>query len=167
MRIRAKDKYLIIDALYQLLSMPARADSYDLRSLSKGQREQVRDILQQQLRQNPSVEHLGLLDIAYGSDYDEVDYGSLLRHLIQYSDDKTVLFFIQKSQLLVGRDVRFKNLLLRYFVSDPRSIWNDKTYRKELKSIRNSSFNRLLKEVELETAKNPIVKFIKKKSLKR
>jgi hypothetical protein len=164
---KAKEKYLIVDALYQLLNMPARAEANDLRSLSKGQREQVRDILQQQLRGKVSGEHLPLLYIAYGSDYDEVDYESVLNHLIQYSDDKTVLFFIQKSQLLVGRDARFKNLLLRYFVSDPRSIWNDKTYKKELKSVKNRDFNRLLKEVELETAKNPIVKFIKKKSLKR
>jgi len=163
----AEEKYLITDALYQLLSMPTRADSYDLKSsLSKAQRKQVREILVHQLRQKLTVEQFPLLHVAYEMENGKMDYDSLLNHLIQYSDDKTILAFIRKNQIIIGIDEVYKELLFHYFVSNPRSIWKDKTYRKELKSIRNNSLNRLLKEVELETAKNPLVKFIKKKSFK-
>jgi hypothetical protein len=164
---KARENFQIVQALYQLLNMSEQASPDVLKGLSKVQREQVRDILRQQLRHKVSIDHLSLLHTAYETGDGEVDYGLLLKHLIQYSDGYTLLAFIKKYQSLIGIDVTYRDLLFSYFVSNSGSIWRDKTYRKELKSIRNRTFNHFLKEVELETEKNPIIKFLKKKGLKQ
>lgn len=162
---KAKDNYLMTDALYQVLSMPSQASPNQLKSLSRSGRELVREILQQLLRVKVSTEHIPVLHVAYGSEHGEVDYEMLFKHLIQYSDDKTMMIFIKDHSNLVGIDVPFRSALRGYLVSDPKSVWRNKKYYKELKLIRKSSFKNFLKEVETETA-SPLVKFFKKYGVK-
>ncbi|MEH7481735.1 hypothetical protein V7157_11770 [Neobacillus drentensis] len=162
---KAKDNYLMTDALYQVLSMPSQASPNLLISLSRSGRELVREILQQLLRVKVTTEHIPVLNIAFGSEHGEVDYGMLFKYLIQYSDDKTMMAFIKDHSNLVGIDVPYRSALRSYLVSDPKSIWRNKKYNKELKLIRKSSFKNFLKEVETETA-SPLVKFLKKYGVK-
>ncbi|MFL6517883.1 MAG: hypothetical protein ACJ8GL_07375, partial [Bacillus sp. (in: firmicutes)] len=162
---KAKDNYLMTDALYQVLSMPSQAGPNQLKSLSRSGRELVREILQQLLRVKVSTEHIPVLHVAFGSEHGEVDYEMLFKHLIQYSDDKTMMIFIKDHSNLVGIDVPYRSALRGYLVSDPKSVWRNKKYNKELKLIRKSSFKNFLKEVETETA-SPLVKFFKKYGLK-
>ncbi|MBT2734707.1 hypothetical protein [Bacillus sp. ISL-7] len=162
---KAKDNYLMTDALYQVLSMPSQASPNQLKSLSRLGRELVRENLQQLLRVKVTTEHIPVLNIAFGSEHGEVDYGMLFKHLIQYGDDKTMMAFIKDHSNLVGIDLPYRSALRSYLVSDPKSIWRNKKYNKELKLIRKSSFKNFLKEVETETA-SPLVKFFKKYGVK-
>ena len=45
---------------------------------------------------------------AFGSEHGEVDYEMLFKHLIQYSDDKTMMIFIKDHSNLVGIDVPYR-----------------------------------------------------------
>jgi hypothetical protein len=145
--------------------MPSQASPNQLKSLSRLGRELVREILQQLLRVKVTTEHIPVLNIAFGSEHGEVDYGMLFKHLIQYGDDKTMMAFIKDHSNLVGIDLPYRSALRSYLVSDPKSIWRNKKYNKELKLIRKSSFKNFLKEVETETA-SPLVKFFKKYGVK-
>lgn len=158
---KAKENYLITDALYQVLSKPSQAGSNNLKALSRSGRELVRDILKQLFRVNNTSEHIPALNLAFGAEQGEVNHAGVLNHLIQYSDDKTVMEFIKVNSNLVGIDKSYRSALRSYLVSHPNSIWRKKAYNKELKLIRKSSFKNFLKEVETETA-SPVVKFFKK-----
>lgn len=162
---RAMRNYIITITLYQLLSNPTVDGSVILKPLIKADRELLREILQQLLQNKVTPEYLQLLAIAYASDYGEVDYSAIFNHLSQYSDDKTVMVYIRESTQLTGIDKFYRQALRDYLVSSPSSIWKHKTYRNELKLIRNSSFKNLLKTVETETA-SPVIKFLRKNGIK-
>jgi hypothetical protein len=158
---KAKENYLIMDALYQVLSQPSQAGSTNLKALSRSGRELVRDILKQLLRVKTTTEHIPALNLAFGAEQGEADHAGVLNHLIQYSDDKTVMEFIRGNSNLVGIDSSYRSALRSYLVSHSKSLWKNKKYNKELKLIRKSSFKNFLKDVETETA-SPVVKFFKK-----
>lgn len=162
---KAKENYLLTNTLYQLWSNPSQAEFYSLKSLTRTEREQLREILQRLLRGSVAVDQFPLLLAAFGSDYEGVDYGGALRHLVRYGDDKTIYSFIRRNSSLVGTNLEYRRTLSQYLITGQKSIWKNKAYRKDLLLIRNSSFKNLLKDVEMETA-HPVVKFLKKKGLK-
>ncbi|MFL6561679.1 MAG: hypothetical protein ACJ8MO_36940, partial [Bacillus sp. (in: firmicutes)] len=85
---KAKENYLITAALFQILSFPSQAGSYNLKTLSRPGRDQLREILQRLLRVKVTSDHVPVLNIAYGSEHGEIDSDLLFKHLVQYSDDK-------------------------------------------------------------------------------
>ncbi|MFK9090265.1 hypothetical protein [Bacillus salipaludis] len=163
--VKAKENYLITNALYELISYPSQAGLVNLKSLTVAAREQLREILLRLLRNNPLPEQFPLLLTIFETEFDGVDYQGVLDYLIKYSDDKTLLSFIRGNARLVEIDFGYRRSLRKYLIGHPRSIWKNKTLRKELQFIKNYSFQKLLKEVETETA-SPVVKFFKKNGLK-
>lgn len=162
---KAKENYLLTNALYQLWSNPARAESYNLKSLTKPEREQLREILQRLLYGGVSSDQFPLLMVAYGSDHEGVDYSGALKHLVLIGDGQAIVSYIRSNSSLVGTNLDYRRSLSRYLISNPNSIWKNKAFRKDLLAIRNSSFKNLLKEVEKETA-HPVVKFLNRHGIK-
>jgi hypothetical protein len=163
--VKVKENYQITNALYQLISIPSQAGTYDLRPLTGTLRTHIRSTLQQLLQNNPTAEQFPLLFVSFDSEYDGVDYQRLLDYLIRYGEDQTLLAFIRGNVRKVETDVHYKRSLRKYLISHPQSIWKNSSLRKELMLIKNASFKNLLKEVEIETA-SPLVKFLKKNGLK-
>ncbi|MCM3763536.1 hypothetical protein [Neobacillus niacini] len=160
----AKDRFRITEVLYQLLSNPSQAEFVNLKALKRGEREQVREIVQRLLRTKITTEQLPLLTMAYQSEFDDVDYGGLFRHLVQYGDDKAMLSFIRTNSRPSGMNQQlFQRTLVNYLVNNEKSIWKKKEYRNELKQIK--SLRSIIKKVEWETA-NPVVKFLKQHGIK-
>jgi hypothetical protein len=159
--VKLKDNFLITNALYQLFSNPAQAGTYNLRSLTTAARIQLRSLMLKLVRNNLTAEHFQLLVVAFETEYNDVDYQGLLEYMIRYSDDKTLLSFIRGNlRLLENKD--YYQTLKKYLSRNPKSLWKQKALRKELRSIKNnSSFKKLLREIETETA-GPFVKFFKK-----
>jgi hypothetical protein len=160
--IKIKENYQITNALYQLVTIPSQAGSYNLQPLTGAIRGHIRSTLQQLLLVQPTAEHFPLLFVAFDTEYDGVDFQGLLDYLIRYGDDNTLLSFIRSNVRKVGTDIGFRRSLKKYV----KSNWkNNLALKKELKVIKNSELQNLLKEVEMETA-HPIVKFLKKNGLK-
>ncbi|MEH7094815.1 hypothetical protein [Neobacillus vireti] len=162
---KAKENYLISDALYQLLSNPSQAELFNMNSLSKSSRNLVKDILQKKMQSDLSTVYFPLLSIAFGVDNGDVEYDEILKHLIRYSDDKTVLSYIKLNPNLIGTKSCYRDTLKDYIISNQKNTWKNKAYRKELEGIRHSGFKNFLKEIEMETA-SPVVKFLRKNGLK-
>ena len=160
---KVKETYLIANALYELVSTPAHADTYNLGALTGTSRGKLRSALKQVLRSESNPEYFPLLFMAFETEGNGVDYQGLLEYLINNSDDKTILSFIQGNIRLIDVYPFFRGALKKYLVSHPESIWNNKSLRKDLKLIKNYSFKNFLKEVEIETA-TPLVKFLKQYS---
>lgn len=159
---KVKENYQITYALYQLVNFPSQAGSYDLRLLTGTIRTHIRSTLQQLLRETPTTEYFPLLFVAFDTEYDGMDYQGLLDYLIRYGDDNTLLSFIRGNVRKVDTDIGFRRSLKKY----AKSIWKSNlALKKELKLIKYSGLQNLLKEVEIETA-HPIVKFLKKKGIK-
>ncbi|WP_052353844.1 GAP1-N2 domain-containing protein [Neobacillus jeddahensis] len=163
---RAKRNSAVVNLLYQLLSYPSQARSVSFYSLGKSERALVREILQSLLETNLKVEYFPLLLIAYGSESAEVDYHALFKHLAQYNDGNTIVVFIQLNARLVGVNQVFRQALRTYLITNPESIWKDRTFRKELELIRDNNFINFLKEMATETA-SPLIKFLKKKRIRQ
>jgi hypothetical protein len=163
--VKVKENYQITNALYQLISIPSQAGTYDLRPLTGTIRAHIRSTLQQLLRNKPTAEHFPLLFVAFDTEYDGVDYQGLLDYLIRYGEDQTLLSFIRGNVRKIETDVHYRRSLRKYLISHPQSIWKNSSFRKELLLIKNYSFKNLLKEVQIETA-SPLVKFLKKYGLK-
>jgi hypothetical protein len=162
---KVKSNYQVANVLYQLISSPSQADLINLRLLTVIEREQLRDVLLRILRNNPAPEQIPLLLIAFGSEYDGVDYQGLFEHLVKHSNEKMMLAFIRGNARLVESDPSYKRSLRKYLIKHPKSIWKNRALRNELKEIKNYSLQKLLKEVETETA-SPFVKFLKRNGLK-
>ncbi|WHY76949.1 hypothetical protein QNH20_23135 [Neobacillus sp. WH10] len=163
--VKVKENYLITNTLYQLINIPSQDENFSLKPLTVAAREQLRGILQRILRDHPSPEQFQLLFIAFETEFDGVDYQGVLDYLIKHSDDKTLLSFVRGNARLVDIDFGYRRALRKYFISHPKSLWKNKTLRKELQLIKNYSLKQLLKEVETEAA-SPVVKFLKKNGLK-
>jgi len=163
--MRAKENYLVANALYQFIRFPSQAETYNLKLLTISAREQLREILQRLLRDRPSLDEIPLLYIAFDTERDGVNYQGVLAYLINYSDDKKLLSFIKSNAQLVESDYAFKGTLRDYLIRHPKSIWKKKMLRKDLQLVKNIRFKQFLKEVETATA-NPVVKFLKKNGLK-
>ncbi|MFJ5713574.1 hypothetical protein [Neobacillus sp. NPDC093127] len=162
---KVKSNYQVANVLYQLISSPSQADLINLRLLTVVEREQLRDVLLRILRNNPAPEQIPLLLIAFGSEYDGFDYQGLFEHLVKHSNEKMMLAFIRGNARLVESDPSYKRSLRKYLITHPKSIWKNRALRNELKDIKNYSLQKLLKDVETETA-SPLVKFLKRNGLK-
>ncbi|MFF2448943.1 hypothetical protein ACFVSW_17820 [Neobacillus sp. NPDC058068] len=162
---KAKSNYQVTNVLYQLISSPSQAELINLKLLTVVEREQLRDVLLRILRNNPAPEQIPLLLIAFGSEANGVDYPGLFEHLVRHSNEKTMFAFIRGNARQVEIDPRYKWSLRKYLISSPKSIWKNKALRNELKTIKNSSLQKLLKDVETATA-SPFVKFLRRYGLK-
>ena len=154
------DNYLIINALYEIVSDPASANTYNFGALPGTSRGKLRSTLKQVLRSEDNPEYFPLLFIAFETENNGVDYQGVWEYLIRNRDDETILSFIQSNTRLIDPHPYFKASLKRYLISHPESIWKNRTLRKELKLIKNDSLKNLLREVEKETT-SPLVKFFK------
>jgi hypothetical protein len=72
-----------------------------------------------------------------------------------------MLSFIKWTAKNLQLDHHYHRALKAYLKSHPRSVWKNKTARKELGMISTSSFRKLVKEVESESA-SQIVKYFKR-----
>ncbi|MBV7505682.1 hypothetical protein KW850_10500 [Bacillus sp. sid0103] len=162
---KVKENYLITNALYEVVSNPAHAETYNLGALTGTCRGKFRSTLKQVLRGQSNPEYFPLLFMAFETEGSGVDYQGLLEYLIKNSDDKTILSFIRGTTRLLDLYPFYRTTLKKYLISHPESIWKNKALRKELKSIKNYSLKNFLKEVETETAA-PLVKFLKQYGLK-
>lgn len=162
---RVKENYLITKALYEVVSNPTHADTYNLGALTGTSRGKLRNTLKQVLRSQSNPEYFPLLFMAFETEGNGVDYQELLEYLIKNSDNHTILSFIRGNTRLIDQYPFFRASLKKYLITHPESIWKNKALRKELKLIKSYSLKNLLKEVETETAA-PLVKFLKQYGLK-
>ncbi|WP_144554210.1 hypothetical protein [Bacillus sp. X1(2014)] len=162
---KVRENYQIIHALYEVVSHPSHADTYNFGALSGASRSKLRGTLKHVLRGQSNPEYFPLLFMAFETEGSGVDYQSLLEYLIKNCDDQTILAFIRANTRLIDLYPFFRASLKKYLISHSESIWKNKPLRKELKLIKNYSLKNLLKEVETETAA-PLVKFLKQYGLK-
>ncbi|MFL6558823.1 MAG: hypothetical protein ACJ8MO_22230, partial [Bacillus sp. (in: firmicutes)] len=162
---KVKENYLIANALYELLSNPAQAGTYNLGALTGASRGKLRSTLKKLFRNQINEDFFPLLFTAFETEDNGVDHQGLLEYLIRNSDDMTILSFIRDNTRLIDLYPLFKASLKKYLITDPESIWKKKSLRKELKLIKSYSLKNLLKEVETATA-GPVVRFLKQYGLK-
>ena len=162
---KVKENYLITNALYEVVSNPSHADTYNLGALTGTSRGKLRSTLKLILRSQSNPEYFPLLFMAFETEDNGIDYQGLLEYLIKDSDNKTILLFIRGNTRLIDQYPFFRASLKKYLITHPESIWKNKDLRKELKLIKSYSLKNLLKEVETETAA-PLVKFLKQYGLK-
>ncbi|WP_052352962.1 GAP1-N2 domain-containing protein [Neobacillus dielmonensis] len=166
--VRVKDEqsmrnYFVTITLYKLLSNPSQAAYVSLNSLGRADRELLRDTLKELLTK-VTPDQFPVFIIAFSTDTGEVDYRGIIKHLVQFCDEKTFVAFIRmNTKWLVNK--QYKTELKNYLINHPQSLWKNKSFRNQLKDIPNGSLKKLLKEVETETA-SPIVKFFKKNGIK-
>ncbi len=153
--------YLIINALYQLITYPSQADTYNLKSLTSDARARLSEVLKGILRENLFPKQFPLLFLSFETGDHGIDYQGLLDYLVRYSDDQTTFLFIKENANLVESDLLYKQSLRTYLINNPKSIWKNRMLRKELQRIKSQQFKHVLKEVEIETA-NPLIKFLKR-----
>ncbi|MGT0135469.1 hypothetical protein AB3X71_10555, partial [Streptococcus pneumoniae] len=113
------------------------------------------------LRDYALPERFGLLFIAFETSENRVDYPKLLDFIINYYDANTMCSFIIENANLAVSDLHFRKALKAYLTDHPKSIWKDKTRRKEVYAVNNDHLKILIKEVEKETA-NLLVRLIKR-----
>ena len=162
---KVRENYQIIHALYEVVSHPAHADTYNFGALNGASRGKMRSTLKQVLRGQSNPKYFPLLFMAFETEGSGVDYQGLLEYLIKNCDDQTIVAFIRANTRLIDLYPFFRASLKKYLISHPESIWKNKALRKELKLFKNYSLKNLLKEVETETAA-PLVKFLKQYGLK-
>jgi hypothetical protein len=156
-----RDMYLILNALYKLITLPTETASYHLKPLTRNARYQLSLILQNLLSEFPAPIPLQLIFAAFETTEENVDYSKVFDYIISHYDESTLFRFIKENAVLVETDLLFRRTLTNYLVTHPKSIWKNKTWRKSLQSLNDVIFKHLVKEIEMETA-NPLVRFLKR-----
>lgn len=155
------NKYKILNVLQELFHTPVVSVGVILQQLSPANREELRDILKNVLRRNISGDYFQHILAAFEDEKGSYHFPQLFAYLSKNGDEKLMLSFIHWTAKNLQPDHHYHRALKAYLKSHPRSIWKSKSARKELGMISTSSFRKLVKEVESESA-SPVVKFFKR-----
>lgn len=158
---RLINKYKVLKVLQELFHTPAVSVGLTLQQLSPANREELREILKSVLRSNISEDYFQHILAAFEDEDGSYHYPQLFAYLSKNADENVMLTFINWTASNLQLDHHYHRALKAYLKSHPRSIWKNKSARKELSMISTSSFRKLVKEVESESA-SPIVKFFKR-----
>jgi Ca2+-binding EF-hand superfamily protein len=158
---RLISKYKVLKVLQELFHTPVVSAVLTLQQLSPANREELQEVLKNILRSNISEDYFHHILAAFEDEDGGYHYPQLFAYLSKNADEKLMLSFIIWTAKNLQLDHHYNRALKAYLKSHPRSIWKNKSARKELSMISTSSFRRLVKEVESESA-SPVVKFIKK-----
>ncbi|PLS04310.1 GAP1-N2 domain-containing protein [Neobacillus cucumis] len=156
----ARDYFLVLKALSKLINSSGESASCYLKLLTSNGRHQLNGMLQRILSEKSISAPFRLLFIAFETSNDEVDFPKLLNFIINHYNEMTMCSFIKESANLAAVDLLFRSSLKSYLIHHPRSIWKNKTWRKELQSVNDSLFKLFVKEIEKETS-NPLVRLLK------
>lgn len=164
-----KDKSLITTyksmmALHKLFHTPGVSAALLLQELSPSIREELREVLKNVLRSNLSKEYFQHLLAAFEDKDGSYHYPQLFAFLSKNVDEKLMLSFIKWTAKNLQLDHHYHRAMKVYLKSHPKSIWKNKSSRKELQQISSDSFRKLVKEVQNETS-SPVVKFFKRRGI--
>jgi hypothetical protein len=154
-------KYKIMKVLHELFHTPVVSVGVILQQLSPANREELREVLKNVLRSNISEDYFQHILAAFDDEKGGYHFPQLFAYLSKNADEKLMLSFIKWTAKTLQLDHHYHRALKAYLKSHPRSVWKNKTYRKELCMISTSSFRKLVKEVENESA-SQVVKYFKK-----
>jgi hypothetical protein len=158
---RLISKYKMLKVLEELLHTPVVSVGLTLQPLSPANRKELREILKNVLRSNISEDYFQHILSAFEDEDGGYHYPQLFAYLSKNVDDSLMLSFIIWTTKNLQLDHHYTRALKGYLKSHPRSIWKNKSARKELRMVSTSSFRKLVKEVESESASG-VVKFFKK-----
>lgn len=161
---RIINKYKMLRILHELFNTPAVSVGMLLQPLSPTIRDELRQVLKNVLRGNLSEDYFQHILAAFDDGEGSYHYPQLVAYLSKNADDTLMLSFIKWTAKNLQLDHRSHRALKNYLISHPRSIWKNKTARKELQMITSVSFRKLLKEVQTESA-GPFIKFFRKKAI--
>lgn len=161
---RIINKYKMLGILHELFNTPAVSVGVLLQPLSPTIRDELREVLKNVLRSNLSEDYFQHILAAFDDGDGSYHYPQLVAYLSKNADDTLMLSFIKWTAKNLHLDHHYHRALKNYLKSHPRSIWKDKTARKELQMISNDSFRKLVKEVQTESA-GLFTKFFKKKGI--
>lgn len=158
---RLINKYKVLKVLQELFHTPVVSVGLTLQQLSPANREELREILKNVLRSNICEDHFQHILAAFDDAKGSYHFPQLFAYLSKNADEKLMLSFIKWTAKNLQLDHHYHRALKAYLKSHPRSVWKNKTARKELGMISTSSFRKLVKEVESESA-SKVVKYLKK-----
>ncbi|MEH7494832.1 hypothetical protein [Neobacillus niacini] len=154
-------KYKILKVLHELFYTPVVSVGVILQQLSPSNREELREVLKNVLRSNISEDYFQHILAAFDDEKGSYHFPQLFAYLSKNADERLMLSFIKWTAKNLQLDHHYHRALKAYLKSHPRSVWKSKTARKELGMISTSSFRKLVKEVESESA-NRVLKYSKK-----
>lgn len=154
-------KYKILKVLHELFYTPVVSVGVILQKLSPSNREELREVLKNVLRSNISEDYFQHILAAFDDEKGSYHFPQLFAYLSKNADEMLMLSFIKWTANNLQLDHHYHRALKAYLKSHPRSVWKNKTARKELGMISTSSFRKLVKEVESEKA-SQVVKYFKK-----
>jgi hypothetical protein len=154
-------KYKILKVLHELFYTPVVSVGVILQQLSPSNREELREVLKNVLRSNISEDYFQHILAAFDDEKGSYHFPQLFAYLSKNADERLMLSFITWTAKNLQLDHHYHRALKAYLKSHPRSVWKNKTARKELGMISTSSFRKLVKEVESESA-NRVLKYSKK-----
>ncbi|MEC1525867.1 hypothetical protein P9D43_28115 [Neobacillus niacini] len=155
------NKYEVLKVLQQLFHTPVVSVGVALQPLSASIREELREVLKNVLRNNISKKYFQHILAAFYDEKGSYYYPQLFAYMSKNADDQQMLSFIKWIEKNLQHDHHYHRALKAYLKSHPRSIWKNKSARKELRMISTNSFRKLVKEVESESA-GTVFKFFKK-----
>lgn len=158
---RIINKYKILHVLHELFNTPVVSVGLLLQQLSPTSTVELREVLKNVLRGNISEQYFQHILAAFEDEDGSYHYPQLFAYLSKNADDKLMLSFVKWTAKNLQLDHHYHRALKAYLKSHPRSIWKNKTARKELENISVASFRRLVKEVQNESA-SPVRKYFKK-----
>lgn len=160
-----QDHFLLLHVLSKLVN-PSTESALDfIKLLTKKSRGQLSQILQRLLGECSSPKPLPLFLAAFQTMDDDVDFLKLLDFIASHYNEMEIFFYIKENANLVATEMHYRSSLKAYLVNHPHSIWKNKKWRKELRTVNDLQFKRLVKEVEKETT-HPLARFLKKNGLK-
>ena len=158
------NKYKSMIVLYELFYTPGVSSALLLQECSPSIREELREVLKNVLRDNLSKEYFQHVLTAFDDDDGSYHFPQLFGYLSKNVDENLMLSFIKWTAKNLQLDHHYHRAMKAYLKSHPRSIWKNKTFRKELQQISSDSFRKLVKEVQNETS-SPVVKFFKRRGI--
>jgi len=160
-----QDYFLLLQVLSKLVN-PSTENALDfIKLLTRKSRGQLSQILQKLLGECSSPKPLPLFLAAFQTMDDDVDFLRLLDFISGHYNEMALFSFIKENANLVATEMHYRSSLKAYLVNHPHSIWKDKKWRKELRTVNDLQFKLLIKEVGKEST-NPLVRFLKKNGLK-
>jgi hypothetical protein len=158
---RIISKYRMMMVLLEIFSSSVVSVAIVLKQLPLTNREELREVLKNLLRNQLSFKYFQHLLAAFDNEEGSYHYPQLFGYLSKYADEELMLSFIKWTANNLRLDHHYHRGLKNYLKTHPRSVWKKKKARMELHSIPSSSFRKIVKEVKSETA-NPMFKMFNK-----
>lgn len=154
-------KYRMMMALSEIFSTSTVSVSLVLKQLPPQSREELREVLKNILGNNLSSKYFHHILAAFDNEEGSYHFPQLFAYLSKNADKELMVLFIKWSANNLRIDHHYHRGLKNYLKTHPRSVWKNKSGRKELESIPSSSFRKIVKEVKNEKA-SPLIKLVKK-----